>query len=67
MIYLTGDTHCPIDMRKLRNGGYPEKIWRNKQDYLIVSGDCGLVWERTKEEQYWQKQIEAKKVTTVIY
>lgn len=65
MIYLTGDTHCPIDMRKLRNRNLPKDL-ATKQDYLIICGDCGLVWEGAKEEQYWQKQIEAKKFTTLF-
>lgn len=65
MIYLTGDTHCPIDMRKLRNRNLPKDL-ATKQDYLIICGDCGLVWEGAKEEQYWQKQIEAKKFTTLL-
>lgn len=64
MIYITGDTHCPLDMKKLKNRNLPPGL-QTKQDYLIICGDCSLVWEGGKEEQYWQKQIEQKKFTTL--
>ncbi len=65
MIYITGDTHCPIDMKKLKNKRLPSGL-QTKKDYLIICGDCGLVWEGGKEETYWQNQIEEKKFTTLF-
>ena len=65
MIYITGDTHCPIDMKKLKNRNLPPGL-QAKTDFLIICGDCGLVWEGGKEEQYWQRQIEQKKFTTLF-
>lgn len=65
MIYVTGDTHCPIDMRKLKNRNLPAGL-QTKRDYLIICGDCGLVWGGGKEEQYWQKQMEQKRFTTLF-
>lgn len=39
MIYLTGDTHGGYDIKKLLNYEF------NKEDYLIILGDFGFIWE----------------------
>lgn len=45
MIFVTGDTHFPIDAGKLfkRRKGFPIPELR-RTDYLIVLGDFGLFW-----------------------
>lgn len=39
MIYVTGDTHGGIDIRKFTHHIF------NKEDYLIILGDFGFIWE----------------------
>ncbi len=43
MIYVTGDTHGLTDFHKLHvfAGEHPELT---KNDYIIVAGDCGVLW-----------------------
>lgn len=51
MIYITGDTHIPIDMAKLDLEYFPVQQNLSKDDYLIICGDFGGVWDRTKERE----------------
>lgn len=41
MIYVTGDTHIPIDIRKLSSKRFAPK--KDEQAYLIICGDFGGV------------------------
>ena len=65
MIYVTGDTHGGVDISKLSSKYFKEQASLTKQDYLIVAGDFGFIWDnRTKE--YWIKWFEEKKFTTLF-
>lgn len=44
MIYITGDTHCPFDISKLKPHHFPEGQILTKEDYVIICGDFGAVW-----------------------
>ena len=39
MIYITGDTHIPINLEKLTDGHFPEQEQFTKSDYIIITGD----------------------------
>lgn len=43
MIYLTGDTHGGYDVKKLLDFEF------KKEDYLIILGDFGFIWETLPE------------------
>ena len=43
MIYITGDTHGEV--RRLGMDSFPEQKEMTKDDYVIILGDFGLVWE----------------------
>ena len=66
MIYLTGDTHIPIDISKLNTKSFPYQKDLSKDDYLIICGDFGGVWNNGKEELYWRKWLDEKKFTTLF-
>lgn len=63
MIYITGDTHIPLDILKLSKHNFPLQDTLTSDDCLIVCGDFGLIWdsESTKEELYWTKWLNNKK------
>ena len=65
MIYITGDTHAPIDLGKLSTKRFPIQKELSKQDYLIICGDCGLVWDDSLRDIYWQQWLSDKKFTTL--
>lgn len=65
MIYVTGDTHADIDISKLSTSKFPQQKNLTKNDYLIVCGDFGLVWDGSRREMYWQDWLTDKNFTTL--
>lgn len=63
MIYLTGDTHIPLDIHKLNMEHFPEQKALTRKDYVIVLGDFGLLWHRDKKYAYWLQWLEEKSFT----
>lgn len=65
MIYVTGDTHADIDIGKLSTTKFPQQKNLTKEDYLIICGDFGLVWDGSRREIYWQDWLTDKNFTTL--
>lgn len=67
-LFVCGDTHCPIDMRKLNKDSWPEKKELTKDDILFVLGDFGLIWslEISAEEAWWTKWFNDQPFTTIF-
>lgn len=65
MIYVTGDTHADIDIGKLSTKRFPQQKGLSKEDYLIVCGDFGLVWDGSNSELWWRKWLSSKSFTTL--
>ena len=65
MIYLTGDTHIPIDINKLSSKKFPKGKTLTKDDYVIVLGDFGLYWKKDKTFEYWHNILQNKPWTTL--
>jgi len=66
LIYITGDTHIPIDVHKLSVANFPEQKNLTKNDFVIICGDFGGVWNRSVEEQYWVNWLNRKSFTTLF-
>lgn len=66
MIYITGDTHIPVDIQKLSSKLFPRQKEMTKDDYVIICGDFGGVWDGTSEEKYWLKWLKSKNFTTLF-
>ena len=49
MIYLTGDTHGGIDVRKLLDKKFLKRV--KEGDYLIICGDFGFIWDYKKKKE----------------
>ena len=64
MIYITGDTHS--DVSRFSTTEFPEQMLMSKNDYVIVCGDFGLVWNGSKRENYWLDWLENKPFTTLF-
>jgi len=65
MIYITGDTHGSHDIEKLNL--IDNEV--TKEDYLIICGDFGLIWDQNEsglEEQYWLDWLSKKPYTTLF-
>lgn len=66
MIYFTGDVHCPHDIHKLTTKAWPEQKELDRQDYLIICGDVGIVWDGSETDEYWQNWFNDKPFTTLF-
>ena len=66
-IYITGDTHG--DVRRLNTTSFYEQKEMTKDDYVIILGDFGLVWDykgESREEKNWLNWLENKPFTTLF-
>lgn len=67
MIYVTGD--CHQEYRKLNLENFPEQREMTKEDYVIVCGDFGGVWnkdEESRQEKWFMDWLEEKPFTTLF-
>lgn len=64
-IFVTGDTHLGIDISKLNSKNFPQGCHLTKDDYVIICGDCGLTWDKSRETQYWVNWLSNKPWTTL--
>ena len=66
MIYITGDTHGTIDWEKLNTTRFPEQKDLTKDDYLIILGDFGGVWDGGDQDRYILKTYDKRNFTTLF-
>ena len=52
---FTGDTHGDHDWHKLTSKMFPEQKNLTKDDYVIITGDFGGVWDLGNTDKYIQK------------
>ena len=55
MMFVTGDTHAEFRNR-FNTGAFPEQKQMTKDDYLVICGDFGGIWDKDGEsrfEKYW--------------
>lgn len=64
MIYITGDTHG--DFRRFSSENFPEQKEMSKENFVLICGDFGGVWNNSREENYWLDWLEAKPFTTLF-
>lgn len=67
MIFVTGDTHG--DVRRFSTKSFFEQKELAKDDYAIILGDFGLVWDWHGESSYeknWLDWLEKKSFTTLF-
>jgi predicted phosphodiesterase len=65
-MYVTGDFHGYTDIKKMNSRQFPANKLLTKQDYVIVAGDFGLVWDEKEDELYWRKWLTRKNFTTLF-
>lgn len=64
-IFVTGDIHASYDIAKLSESCF-DTTGLTKDDYVIVCGDFGLVWNNSASEQYWLRWLDARPFTTLF-
>lgn len=65
-IFLTGDIHG--DPRILSADSFPNGGLLSKEDYVIILGDFGLLWDKEMSgtENYWLNWLNSKPFTTLF-
>lgn len=66
MVYLTGDTHGPIDFQKLSLTTNPFLTSLTSNDYIIICGDFGAVWDGSKDDMLLQAWYSNQPWTTLF-
>ena len=61
MIFITGDTHAEYRIR-LKQNFFPA----TSQDYAIICGDFGGVWNNSNTEVYWLNWLAQRPFTTLF-
>ena len=67
MIYITGD--CHREFNRFNINAFPEQKEMTKEDYVIICGDFGGIWDRVEEsdtEKWWLDWLEQKSFTTLF-
>ena len=64
MVYLTGDTHG--DFSRLMPDMFPEQSGLTKDDFLIICGDFGGVWNASPEENQTLDRLDALPFTVLF-
>lgn len=68
MIYVTGD--CHQNFEKLNMSSFPEQKEMTKNDYMIICGDFGAVWNKdhaSKQETWLLDWLEVEKPFTTLF
>ena len=65
MLFITGDIHGEYDLRKFGKEEFPIQSELTRNDYVIICGDFGLLWDESKTEKYWIKWLDNKPWTTL--
>ena len=64
MIYVTGDIHG--QPYRFNINRFPEQKEMTHDDFVIILGDFGLIWDGSKEEKYWLDWFDRKPFTTLF-
>lgn len=64
--FVTGDLHGVIEVGRLLPSHFPMGSTLTKDDFLIVAGDFGLVWNFSADEMQWLDWLDARPWTTLF-
>ncbi|MBR4319607.1 MAG: metallophosphoesterase [Oscillospiraceae bacterium] len=65
MIFITGDIHGDYDIHKFSSRRFTLQKQLTRNDYMIICGDFGLLWDGSKSEKWWLNWLEHKPWTTL--
>ena len=65
-LFFTGDTHRDIDIHKLSVDAWPEQKALTHEDFLVICGDFGCIWDGSRTDEYWLDWHNDKPYTTLV-
>ena len=63
-VFITGDVHG--DFSRFKKEIFYEQAELTKDDYLIVTGDFGGLWDGSPNERHWLDWLDARPFTTLF-
>ena len=63
-IYITGDTHG--DFQRFGSKYFPQQKEMSWEDYVVIAGDFGGLWDGSQKDQYWLDWLNKKPFTTLF-
>ena len=66
MIFITGDLHGHVDKSKLNTQSFPQQKELTKNDFVIIAGDFGGIWDESRSENWLLRWLEKKRFTTLF-
>ena len=66
MIFVTGDLHGHVDKSKLNTKFFPQQKELTKNDFVIIAGDFGGIWDESRSENWLLRWLEKKSFTTLF-
>lgn len=64
-IFITGDTHGSLGLKRLSNKNFPIAKTLTKEDVVIICGDAGFMWNNSNEMKYWDDWTEDRPFTII--
>ena len=58
MIFVTGDLHGNLDKSKLNTQSFPHQEELTKDDFVIIAGDFGGIWDESRSENWLLRWLE---------
>lgn len=65
-IFITGDTHGEVDISKLNAKKFPQGKNLTRDDYVIICGDFGGIWDGSNTDKYVLNWYNKKPWTTLF-
>ena len=66
-IFVTGDIHADYDYKKIKQFRQLLKDELTLQDYLIVCGDFGIIWDGDRHDRYFKKHVYGNFPCTILW
>lgn len=66
MVYITSDLHGAFDIHKINPDEFIPGRTMTDQDYLLICGDFGCIWDGGSSDRFWLNWLESLPWTTVF-
>lgn len=66
MVYITSDIHGAFDIHKINPREFIPGQTMTEDDYLIICGDFGCIWDGGSSDQFWLNWFESLPWTTLF-
>ncbi len=64
MIFITGD--CHHNFERFNTSNFPEQKEMTRDDFVIILGDFGLLWDGSNDDKWWRDWFSQKPFTLLF-